>query len=227
MEQSYGKMLARGKYVHEIVHHKVAPIHQQKYQDLIAIEYQKIAADASNSIHLVGSWKCEIGEPDLFVHIWEYKGYAGYDKTRSQLALSPEFNTFQGEVGSLITTRRNDLMQEFSFWPTASPRNLGGIFELRSYNLQPGKLLEWEAHWRKGLEARRNVMEGVGAWFTQIGKLNTVYHLWQFGNLRERQLSREKSWEIPGWSDTVHKTVPLIAQMHSNILIPLPWSPVR
>jgi hypothetical protein len=74
MEQSYGKMLARGKYVHEIVHHKVLPAHQKNYQDLIALEYQRVATDKSNAVHLVGSWKCEIGEPDLFVHIWEYKG---------------------------------------------------------------------------------------------------------------------------------------------------------
>lgn len=54
-------------------------------------------------------------------------------------------------------------MQEFSFWPTSPPRQLGGVFELRSYTLHPGHLLEWEHHWRKGLEARKEVMEGVGA----------------------------------------------------------------
>lgn len=64
-------------------------------------------------------------------------------------------------------------MQEFSFWPTVPPRKLGGLLELREYTLHPGNLLEWETHWRKGLEARREVMEGVGAWFVQIGDLNT------------------------------------------------------
>lgn len=118
-------------------------------------------------------------------------------------------------------------MQEFSFWPTAPPRSLGGIFELRTYTLQPGKLLEWETHWRRGLEARKVLMEGVGAWFTQVGSLNTVHHLWQFADLRDRQLAREASWSKPGWSDTVHKTVPLIGKMQSRILVPLPWSPVR
>jgi hypothetical protein len=34
---------------------------------------------------------------------------------------------------------------------------------LRTYTLHPGNLLEWEHHWRKGLEARKEVMEGVGA----------------------------------------------------------------
>lgn len=118
-------------------------------------------------------------------------------------------------------------MQEFSFWPTTPPRELGGLFELRSYTLHPGNLLEWETHWRKGLKARREVMEGVGAWFVQIGDLNTVHHLWQFANLEERRLRREQSWGVEGWSDTVHKTVPLIQTMKSKVLVPMPWSPVR
>lgn len=117
-------------------------------------------------------------------------------------------------------------MQEFSFWPTTPPRQLGGIFELRSYTLHPGNLLEWETYWRKGLEARREVMEGVGAWFVQIGDLNTVHHLWQFADLEERKARREKSWSIEGWGDTVHKTVPLIQTMKSRILVPMKWSPV-
>jgi len=52
-------------------------------------------------------------------------------------------------------------MQEFRFWPTSPPRQLGGVFELRSYTLHPGNLLEWETHWQKGLAARREVMEGT------------------------------------------------------------------
>lgn len=117
-------------------------------------------------------------------------------------------------------------MQEFSFWPTTPPRQLGGVFELRSYTLHPGNLLEWETHWRRGLQARREVMEGVGAWFVQIGDLNTVHHLWQFANLEERKIRREKSWSIKGWAETVHKTVPLIQEMKSRIMVAMPWSPV-
>jgi hypothetical protein len=39
------------------------------------------------------------------------------------------------------------LAQEFAFLPTSPPRDKGGIFELRAYQLTPGTLLEWEATW--------------------------------------------------------------------------------
>lgn len=162
----------------------------------------------------------------LAVHIWEYQGYQGYHASLNAIQHHPEFPEFDHKLKSLIYAKKTSLMQEFSFWPTTPPRQLGGLFELRSYTLHPGNLLEWETHWRRGLAARREVMEGVGAWFVQIGELNTVHHLWQFANLEERKVRREQSWGVEGWGETVHKTVPLIQTMRSRILIPMPWSPV-
>ena len=159
------------------------------------------------------------------VHIWEYERYTGYHNSLNHITQSPGFAEFDSKLKQLIVSKDTSLMQEFSFWPTTAPRQLGGIFELRSYTLHPGNLLEWEQHWRNGLKARREVMEGVGAWFVQIGQLNTVHHLWQFADLEERRVRREMSWGIEGWSDTVHKTVPLIQDMKSRIMVPLPWSP--
>jgi hypothetical protein len=160
------------------------------------------------------------------VHIWEYHRYNGYHGSLHAIQHHPDFAAFDSKLKTLINSKHTSLMQEFSFWPTTPPRQLGGVFELRSYTLHPGNLLEWETHWRRGLKARREVMEGVGAWFVQIGDLNVVHHLWQFADLEERKLRRERSWQIEGWGETVHKTVPLIQNMKSSIMVPLPWSPV-
>ncbi len=162
----------------------------------------------------------------MTVHIWEYQRYQGYHESLNNISKQPGFDEFNAKLKTLIKHKQTSLMQEFSFWPTTPPRKLGGVFELRSYTLHPGNLLEWETHWRRGLKARREVMEGVGAWFVQIGDLNTVHHLWQFANLEERKVRREQSWKQEGWAETVHKTVPLIQTMKSRILIPMPWSPV-
>lgn len=180
----------------------------------------------------------------LSVHIWEYQRYAGYHKSIHRIQNQPEFAEFDKKLKSLITSKKTSLMQEFRFWPTSPPRQLGGVFELRTYTLHPGNLLEWETHWQKGLAARREVMEGVGgmyrhskevvkyeltrvaAWFVQIGALNEVHHLWQFADLEERRSRREQSWSVTGWGETVHKTVPLIQSMKSRIMVPMPWSPI-
>ncbi|KFY15706.1 hypothetical protein V492_01805 [Pseudogymnoascus sp. VKM F-4246] len=226
IEQSFSQVLARGKYVHSIVFHEVKPDKVDEYVELVGNWYPKMASMPENKVHLVGSWRTEVGDSDTFVHIWEYQKYDGYHSSLHSIANHPDFAAFDKKLKTLITSKRVSLMQEFSFWPTSPPRQLGGLFELRSYTLHPGNLLDWETHWRKGLAARREVMEGVGAWFVQIGDLNTVHHLWQFADLEERKVRREKSWGVEGWGNTVHKTVPLIQTMQSRILVPMPWSPV-
>ncbi|GAM89311.1 hypothetical protein ANO11243_073480 [Dothideomycetidae sp. 11243] len=226
IERSFSQVLARGKYVHSIVFHDVKPDKVDEYVELVGSWYPKMASMPENKVHLVGSWRTEVGDCDTFVHIWEYQRYEGYHASLNSIQHRPDFPEFDKKLKSLITSKKTSLMQEFSFWPTVSPRQLGGVFELRSYTLHPGNLLEWETHWRKGLQARREVMEGVGAWFVQIGDLNTVHHLWQFADLEERRARREQSWSVSGWGETVHKTVPLIQHMKSRILIPMPWSPV-
>ncbi|KAK0726883.1 hypothetical protein B0T26DRAFT_107495 [Lasiosphaeria miniovina] len=226
IEASFSQVLARGKYVHSIVFHEVKPENIDEYVALVGEWYPRMASMPENKVHLVGSWRTEVGDCNTFVHIWEYQRYQGYHASMHSIAQHPEYPEFDRKLRALITSKNSSLMQEFSFWPTTPPRQLGGLFELRSYTLHPGNLLEWETHWRRGLKARREVMEGVGAWFVQIGDLNTVHHLWQFADLEERKIRREKSWGIEGWADTVHKTVPLIQEMKSRILIPMPWSPV-
>lgn len=227
-EESFSKKLMRGKYVHEIVTHKVIPGKALEYLDLVTNLYPKIASNDKFQVHLVGSWRTLIGDMDTYTHIWEYKGYQGFHHTQNAVHADEEYLYYLEQLRPLLRSRESDLMQEFDFWGgTAQPHNFGGIFELRTYDIFSGRLLEWEQHWRKGLECRKQVMEPVGAWFTQLGHLNRVQHLWQFADLEHRKISREKCWELPGWADTVHETVKLIDKMESNILIPLKFSPLK
>lgn len=147
-----------------------------------------------------------------------------------------------------------------------SPTTTGKVFELRSYSLKPGSMLEWEAAWRKGIEARRRfvvsspasssvfplfhtcdvsllrlkidsfydeliysypLQEPAGAWFTQVGNLHTVHHLWEFPSLSARKAVRDQAWSVSGWADTVRDTVKLAQGMSCQILVPLEWSPLK
>ncbi|KAK9459499.1 NIPSNAP-domain-containing protein [Lipomyces oligophaga] len=228
LERSISSQLMRGKYVHEITYHHVKPGSSPEYVQLVSEAYPQIAADPLNKVKLVGSWRVVVGDQDTFITIWEYNGYAGYHETNYRIHNDPAFVGYLSQLRPMLRSRVNNIVQEFSFWGgTAVPHNLGGLFELRSYDLQPGRLLEWESSWKRGIEHRRKVMEPVGAWFSQLGDLNKVFHLWQFADLEHRRISRDKCWDLKGWADTVHETVPLINKMESNILVPLPFSPLK
>ena len=66
IEKSFSQVLARGKYVHSIVFHSVKPEKVDEYVKLIGEWYPKMASIPENHVHLVGSWRTEVGDCDTF-----------------------------------------------------------------------------------------------------------------------------------------------------------------
>ncbi|RPD65095.1 NIPSNAP-domain-containing protein [Lentinus tigrinus ALCF2SS1-7] len=224
--QQHSRVVARGKYVHGIEVHKVKPDAVPDYKKAAEAYYTAIKADPELHVKLTGSWEAVVGEQDVFFHILEYENYGGYDKTTQKIRSSEHINTYNKLI-PYLTSRSQQLCQEFAFFPTTPPRTEGGVFELRTYQLHPGTLLQWEHAWRRGIEARRKFVEPVGAWFSQVGRLHQVHHLWQYPDLQTRKETREKAWALDGWSETVTKTAEYSMLMDSIILEPLPFSPLK
>ncbi|KAG8219585.1 NIPSNAP-domain-containing protein, partial [Butyriboletus roseoflavus] len=206
--------------------HQVKPDSVDEYKAAAERYYAGIKGDPRLHVKLTGSWETLVGNQDTFVHILEYENYAGYDKTVELIRGSEHAKSYKALLPN-VSSRSTQLAQEFAFFPTAPPRAQGGIFELRSYQLKPGVLLEWENTWRRGIEARRKFVAPVGAWFSQIGRLHQVHHMWQYPSLEARKETREKAWQIDGWAETVSKTAQLAKEMDSFILLPLPYSPLK
>jgi len=226
-KNTYSKLLARGKYIHEIQKHRVIPSRVHEYSSIISQYYPKLLEKFSPTVKLCGSWMTQIGEQDSAVHIWEFSGYPGHKEVYNQLKQDKEFQEFDKALRSTLVERNNQICLEFAFWYTSPPKFNGGIYELRSYLLKPGKLLEWETNWRRGLECRRKYCEPVGAWFSQLGHLNYVHHMWTYPDLEDRKLTREQAWKEAGWAETVYNTVPLVESMDAQIMTPFDFSPLK
>ncbi|KFZ13689.1 hypothetical protein V502_06487 [Pseudogymnoascus sp. VKM F-4520 (FW-2644)] len=69
IEQSFSQVLARGKYVHSIVFHEVKPDKVDEYVELVGNWYPKMASMPENKVHLVGSWRTEVGDSDTFARL--------------------------------------------------------------------------------------------------------------------------------------------------------------
>ena len=177
--------------------------------------------DPEFKVKLFGSWTTEIGDLDQAIHIWEYPNYPSYIDTQEKLLKDPEFQSAQQKLRPMLRNRENQIMIEFCPFPSEEPRSDDSIFELRSYVLKPGRVLEWEQHWREGMEARRDLIQPVGAWYSQLGQLNYVHHMWRFPDIQARKEIREKAWEIKGWAQNVYKTIDYIDHMHTRIMRPL------
>jgi len=98
IETSFSQVLARGKYVHSIVFHDVKPDKVDEYVDLVGNWYPRMAGMPENKVHLVGSWRTEVGDCNTFVHIWEYQRYQGYHASLNSISRHPEYLAFDKKL---------------------------------------------------------------------------------------------------------------------------------
>lgn len=70
LEASFSAVLARGKYVHSIVFHEVLPDKVDEYMALVGDWYSRMASIEENKVHLVGSWRTEVGDCDTFGRLY-------------------------------------------------------------------------------------------------------------------------------------------------------------
>ena len=101
------------------------------------------------------------------------------------------------------------------------------IYELRTYDLKPGTMVEWGNFWARAIKMRdfKHTEPFIGM-FSQVGELYNVKHIWCYDSFNDRKEAREVVWKKQQmqWSEIIAGTMPLINHMTSRIMIPLDYS---
>ncbi|XP_038008315.1 LOW QUALITY PROTEIN: protein NipSnap homolog 1 [Motacilla alba alba] len=214
--------------LYKIQFHNVKPECLEAYNKLTEEVLPKLHSDPDYPCDLVGNWNTWYGEQDQAVHLWRFSGgYPALMDCMSKLRQNQEYLEFRKERSRMLLSRRNQLLLEFSFWNEPQPRQGPNIYELRTYKLKPGTMIEWGNNWARAIKYRQENQEAVGGFFSQIGELYVVHHLWAYRDLQSREETRNAAWRKRGWDENVYYTVPLIRTMESRIMIPLKISPLQ
>ncbi|XP_076837713.1 protein NipSnap homolog 2 isoform X2 [Brachyhypopomus gauderio] len=214
--------------LYKIQFHNVKPECLDAYNRLCEDVLPSIHTDEFYPCELVGTWNTWYGEQDQAVHLWRYRGgYPALTEVMNKLKNNKKFLEYRNERGKMLLSRRNQLLLEFSFWNEPVPREGPNIYELRSYQLRPGTMIEWGNYWAPAIRYRQQNREAVGGFFSQIGHLYMVHHLWAYKDLQMREDTRNAVWQHEGWNEVVYYTVPLIQHMDSRIMIPMKTSPLQ
>lgn len=103
------------------------------------------------------------------------------------------------------------------------------VYEMRTYRLRTGtlpgylRLVEQE-----GIAVQKEHLGSlVGYFFSEIGRLNEIVHVWAYASLDDRERRRAALAEDPRWIAFVPKIQALIEEMETKILKPAPFSPIR
>ncbi len=97
------------------------------------------------------------------------------------------------------------------------------IYEVRTYGLTPGSLAEVEKRFGEAYEYRKKYSELAAFWHTEVGPLNEIIHVWPYQDMNERARIRAEAAKEPNWPPKISD---FIRTMHSEILVPFPFSPL-
>ena len=167
-------------------------------------KFAKEVQSKDATYELVGSWRVDVGDQDQVVNIWRYqKGYRLASETHKLIRSDSSLSSLANDQTKLLRQRQNQFMMAFSFWGHPVPAVRDSQYEMRSYILKPGTMIEWGNNWARGINFRSNQ---VGGFFSQIGQLYMVHHIWHYQDLQSRKDVREDSWTKPGWDEIVAYT---------------------
>jgi hypothetical protein len=93
------------------------------------------------------------------------------------------------------------------------------IYELRTYTLKVRTLETVIGLFGERLEHRLKYSPLAGFWYTEIGPLNQIVHLWPYQDLQERARVREAFAKDPNWPPPILEHV---VEMTSDVLVPFP-----
>lgn len=229
---AHSNKLSEKERILEIQTHNVKPDSIDKYAK--ATENMIGFVNANNSVlhgECLGNFKVIVGDQDQFVHLWRYEGgYHNLDENLRFLSENQEYKSLEKDINSCLRSRHSQHLLKFSYWPEVQLRSNKNIYELRSYHLKPGTMVEWGNYWARAIRLRdyKNTEAYVGM-FSQIGELYNVKHIWCYNSLEERKEAREVVWQQQQsqWQDIVANTVPLIRKMTSRIMLPIDISPTK
>jgi len=227
-KESHSSVLSDKEVIYELQTHNVKPGTSEEYLKNYEQYVKEIGEHKDMHMELCGSWTVGVGDQDQCVHLWKYDGgFQSIDNAKKVMDHDKPLQALVKDRAPFLRSRHNQFVLAFSFWPTANQRAGPNIYEIRSYFLKPGTMIEWSNNWERAITFRQSHNEAWGGYFSQVGRLYTVHHIWCYKSLQVRKENREDAWLNTGWESIVSHTVPLIRKYNSKMLYSNTFSPTH
>jgi len=96
------------------------------------------------------------------------------------------------------------------------------IYEFRTYDLKPGSVQEVIKRFGDAYEHRQELSKLAAFWYTEIGPLNQIIHVWPYADTAERASIRKEAGSKDYWPP---KIADFIVHQVSEIMVPWEMSP--
>ena len=172
---------------------------------------------------LAAFWHTEVGALNQIIHVWQYDSFAQRAAVR---AAATKEEGWPPAIREFVVSQQSEVFIPAPFSPALTPRNIGPVFEIRSYTIAPGAMPGVIDRWSTKIDERMKLSPLVGAWYSEFGGLNKWVHIWAYKDAAERQRIRADAVARGLWPPGSGATGAIIKQ--ENMLVaPASFSPLR
>jgi hypothetical protein len=172
---------------------------------------------------LAAFWHTEVGPLNEITHIWTYDSF---DQRVAIRAEAIKIGVWPPKTSEFIVSMQTEVFLAAPFSPPLEPRDVGPLFEIRSYTYAPGALPGVIERWTGAIGERVKLSPLVGAWYSEIGGLNKWVHIWAYKDLAERQRVRAEAVERGIWPPP-SAGPGLLLKQENKFVMPASFSPLR
>ncbi len=181
----------------------------------------KIKEGRRNYSELFGFWYTEAGPLNQVVHIWPYDDLNQRLEVRAKVV---EKGVWPPDNTEFVNNMRSEIFLPAPFNKNHGEAKLGPVYEMRIYTYTPGDIPNVIEKWGEHIQEREKYSPLVGAWYSELGGLNTWIHMWAYESYDQRAQiraeTREKGvWPPPGG------IAPLTQE--NKLLLPMSFSPLQ
>lgn len=170
---------------------------------------------------LGGFWRTEVGPLNQVVHIWPYDDLSQRADIRARVVSDgvwpPDNNEF-------VVDMRSEIYHPAPFMTPLGERDIGPIYEMRTYTYPPGTIPRVLEAWSKAIEEREKLSPLAGCWYSEIGGLNKFIHMWAYKSPDDRKRIREEAMAKGVWPAPSGVTP---VKQENQLLVPLAFSPMQ
>ncbi len=172
---------------------------------------------------LAALWHTEVGPLNEVTHVWPYDSL---DQRAQVRAAAIKAGVWPPNNGDLIVSMRSEIYIAAPFSPSLTPREVGPLFEIRTYTLAPGALPGMMERWAAKIDERVKLSPLVGAWYSDLGGLNKWVHIWAYKDAAERQRIRADAVAKGVWPPGGAASG-LVIRQENKLVMPAACSPLR
>ena len=161
----------------------------------------------------------EVGPLNHIIHIWPYDDLQHRTRVRSQ-----SIPNWPPKIQEFIVEMESRIFIPAPFSPAFTPRQLGNLYEIRTYTMLPGSAPTVVERWAERIEGRVKLSPLAAAGHTELGPLNQWIHIWPYRDAAERFRIRDEARQSGLWPP---RTQGLFVKQENMLVVPSSFSPLR